>query len=79
MTVSMPQDSIPISVIIPTWQREQSLATALSVVFSQTPRPKEVIVHVDAGDRNTELMLRHEFPSVQVIKSDTTVGPGGGA
>lgn len=65
------------SVIIPTYRRSQQLCTTLQKLNSLEPRPDQVLVHVDAGDSESELILA-EFPDVIVLKSQVTVGPGGG-
>lgn len=38
----------------------------------------ETIIHVDAGDLETEPWLRAEFPAVRVLQSSDRIGPGGG-
>lgn len=50
----------------------------LTKLNSCSPLPSEIIVHVDAGDAKTGDYLSENFPSVKVIQSETTMGPGGG-
>jgi GT2 family glycosyltransferase len=67
-----------ISAIVTAYERiEQTLAT-LRVVESCTPPPDEILVHVDANQRECEDAIRRAFPSVRVLRSDEQVGPGGG-
>src|SRR5690606_5544501 len=42
------------------------------------PKPYEIIVHVDAGDDETQGKIAKRFPSVRVIQSQKKMGPGGG-
>ena len=67
-----------ISAIVTAYERiEQTLAT-LRVIQSCTPAPDEILVHVDANQRDCEQAIRAAFPSVRVLRSDVQVGPGGG-
>jgi len=67
-----------ISAIVTAYERiEQTLAT-LRVIQSCTPPPDELLVHVDANQRECEQAIRKSFPSVRVLRSDGQVGPGGG-
>lgn len=56
-----------ISVIIPTYNRSQSLHRALQSVYRQTLMPGEIIVVDDGSNDGTEQMLRNEFPEVRYI------------
>ncbi len=56
-----------ISVVIPTFNREQFLNRALLSVFRQTRKVDEIIV-VDTGSSDdTKTLLRENFPSVKYI------------
>jgi GT2 family glycosyltransferase len=67
-----------ISAIVTAYERtEQTLAT-LRIIQSCTPPPGEILVHVDANQRDCEQAIRKAFPSVRVLRSETQVGPGGG-
>src|SRR4051812_7740277 len=67
-----------ISAIVTAYERiEQTLAT-LRVLQSCVPPPDEILVHVDADQIACENAIRHEFPSVRVLRSDEQIGPGGG-
>jgi GT2 family glycosyltransferase len=68
----------PVSVVIPTYRRCRELGVAIRKIIDCRPPPSEIIVHVDAGDVETEPWLRREFPTVQVLQSAHRVGPGGG-
>ena len=67
-----------ISVIIPTWRRKRQLLETLIKIQACYPCPAEILVHVDAGDEETEPWLCKSFPNVRVLKSSSRVGPGGG-
>ncbi|MBE9060266.1 glycosyltransferase family 2 protein [cf. Phormidesmis sp. LEGE 11477] len=72
--------SCPITVIIPTYNRNQQLLSALKKILGCSPYPDEVIVHVDANDSSTRRTLSHSLfaQRVKVIQSKVQVGPGGG-
>ena len=53
-----------ISVVIPTYNRCESLRRALLSVFSQTLPPAEVAVIDDGSTDGTSAMIRKEFPEV---------------
>ena len=69
---------VPISVVIPTYKRVNDLNNTLGIILSCNPLPSEIIVHIDSGDNETEVMLEHKYPAVKIINSETTQGPGGG-
>lgn len=66
-----------IAAIVPTWRRPADLQGTLERILACDPPPDEVLVHVDAGDPDTPLMLSN-FPSVRILTSSETAGPGGG-
>jgi GT2 family glycosyltransferase len=70
---------MPISVVIPTFNRAKVLQSALDRILACSPRPSSILVHVDAGDTQTPQMLEQEFAGiVQWVCSSSTRGPGGG-
>lgn len=74
----MPDHTVPVSAIIPTWRRLAPLRKTLDVIRSCEPSPAEILVHVDAGDDETAPWLHENVPEVQVLESDERRGPGGG-
>jgi glycosyltransferase involved in cell wall biosynthesis len=56
-----------ISVIIPTWNRADRLASALQSVFSQTHPPAEVIVVDDGSTDDTREIVRSQFRNARYI------------
>ncbi|NEP31272.1 MULTISPECIES: glycosyltransferase [unclassified Moorena] len=76
----MCEKTLPISVVIPTWKRTTVLLVALKYILNCSPRPAEILVHIDAGDQKTEQCLRQVFSQSPVhwFQSNTTQGPGGG-
>lgn len=70
-------NSIDVSVVIPTFQRAEEVTRTLRKIADCDPRPKEIIVHVDGGDRGTANDIRTNFSAIKVLESDTTLGPGG--
>lgn len=70
--------TVNVTAIVTAYERiEQTLAT-LKVIQSCTPRPAEILVHVDGGRRACAEAIRAAFPEVRVLISDEQVGPGGG-
>jgi len=69
----------PISVLIPTWRRVEQLCQVLGKILNTVPSPREILVHIDAGDSETAKCLIERFSDkVILIQSDVTQGPGGG-
>jgi glycosyltransferase involved in cell wall biosynthesis len=56
-----------ISVIIPTYNRRESLCNALDSVLRQTYMPDEIIVIDDGSSDNTENMMANKYPDVRYI------------
>ncbi len=70
---------VPISVIIPTWRRLEKLKVCLNVISECDPQPEEVLIHIDAGDCETEKwMWTAKYKNIRWKYSETTQGPGGG-
>jgi len=68
-----------ISVIIPTWRRVEKMRLCFDAIYSCLPQPCEVLVHIDAGDDETERYLsQNKWGKIRWFKSKTTQGPGGG-
>ena len=67
-----------ISVVIPTYRRQEQLGVAIEKIMRCDPPVAEIIVHVDGGDNETESWLKSRFPTVLVLTSSTRIGPGGG-
>jgi len=72
--------SVPleITVVIPTHLRVEVLSHTLEQIRRCAPRPDEILVHIDAGDLETEPVLRSRFPEVGILMSPARQGPGGG-
>lgn len=67
-----------ISAIVTAFERiDQTLAT-LNVIHSCTPRPDEILVHVDGNQVACERAIHNAFPDVRILRSDEKTGPGGG-
>jgi glycosyltransferase involved in cell wall biosynthesis len=58
------QYTVPVSVIVPTFNRQSLLERALRSVFAQTSPPQEVIVIDDGSTDDTRTMLQSRFPKV---------------
>jgi glycosyltransferase involved in cell wall biosynthesis len=67
-----------VSVVIPTYDRPESLSRAIDSVLNQTHRDLEVIVVVDGPNRAIEDLLRsHADPRVRWIVNRTNLGTSG--
>ncbi len=71
-------DSVPISVIIPTWRRSAMLLKSLNVLAACEPQPAEVLIHIDANDDETETALAAAPLPVSMLHAATSLGAGGG-
>lgn len=70
---------INIAAVIPTWRRQEALTRALERILGCRPAPREVLVHVDAGDEDTEQTVAPLFgDKVRWYRSASPQGPGGG-
>jgi GT2 family glycosyltransferase len=68
----------PVAVIIPTFNRGETVYSVLDKIAHCDPKPAETWVHVDSADGILECDLRRLFPNVKVLTSATRLGPGGG-
>lgn len=67
-----------VSVIIPTYNRGQTLLETLERILKCDPRPSEILVHVDEGDITTVPLISNVHESVKIYTAETRQGPGGG-
>jgi GT2 family glycosyltransferase len=67
-----------VTAIITAYKRVDQLFATLRAIEACEPRPREVIVHVDANQIECETAIRKAFPGIRVIGSEGHVGPGGG-
>jgi GT2 family glycosyltransferase len=70
--------TVPVAVLIPTYNRGLAVLSVLEKIQACDPRPIEIWVHVDRADGIVEKELHRRFPSVGVLTSTTRLGPGGG-
>jgi glycosyltransferase involved in cell wall biosynthesis len=59
----------PVSVVIPAYDAERTLAAALVSALGQVPAPAEVIV-VDDGSRDATGSIASSFPAVRLVRQD---------
>ena len=68
-----------ISIVIPTWRRPSSLVRTLGEILACQPGPAEVLVHVDAGDAETQSAIEPRFGhTVRWLQCETTKVPAAG-
>lgn len=63
----------PISVLIPTFNREKYIGECLESIFEQTYRPIRVIVY-DDGSRDGTVDIVRSFPEVQLLRGQPNRG-----
>jgi GT2 family glycosyltransferase len=64
--------------IVTGYRRIAELLDTLRRLHACEPRPAEILVHIDGGERATVVAVEREFPDLKVLLSDGNVGPGGG-
>ena len=70
--------TVPITVIIPTYNRGVAVLSVLEKIQQCDPQPAKICVHIDLGDGILERELNRRFPNVIVLGSPIRLGPGGG-
>jgi GT2 family glycosyltransferase len=70
--------TVPVAVIIPTYNRGLRVTSVLEKVLRCDPQPAEILVHIDLADGTLESVLQDRFPNVRVLAASTRLGPGGG-
>jgi len=71
-------NSVPIAVIIPTYNRAMAVVSVLEKIKTCDPKPAEIWIHIDMADGMLEGVLHEQFPDVRVLASPVRLGPGGG-
>jgi GT2 family glycosyltransferase len=74
----MMRNTVPIAVIIPTYNRGSAVISVVEKIQSCDPKPAETWVHIDLADGALERVLYERFPEVKVLTSSTRLGCGGG-
>jgi GT2 family glycosyltransferase len=70
--------TVPVAVIIPTYNRGTAIFAVLERIAACDPAPAEILVHIDSGDGILDRDLKRRFPKVQILSSARRLGPGGG-
>lgn len=78
MIAQPPHGSVPVSVVIPAHQNEESLARTLERILACRPLPAEILLHLDAGWEPRALKLEAAPVPVRLLRSAERLGPGGG-
>jgi GT2 family glycosyltransferase len=68
----------PVTVILTAFDRADVLVDSLRRIAACTPKPAEVLVHVDAGRHDVADVARASGFADEVLVSQSRVGPGGG-
>jgi GT2 family glycosyltransferase len=78
VSVSPMTSTVPVAVLIPTYNRGSAVLSVLEKIQNCEPQPMEIWVHVDHADGALESELHRRFPRVGVLTSKPRLGPGGG-
>jgi GT2 family glycosyltransferase len=70
--------TVPIAVIIPTYNRGLAVLSVLEKIQKCDPKPREIWIHVDLANGVLERELNKRFPTIGVLTSPIRLGPGGG-
>lgn len=62
--------SVTVTVVIPTFNRQQLLKRALNSVLSQTQPANEIIVVDDGSNDDTYAMLKTDYPTIKYLKQE---------
>lgn len=71
-------NSVSITAIITAYQRIDQTLETIRRLQACNPPPSEILVHVDAGGHDCADAVCRTYPHIQVLTSETPVGPGGG-
>jgi GT2 family glycosyltransferase len=69
---------VDVSAIVVAFKRRVELLTTLSRISAARPAPREILVHIDAGNLALAAEVLSAFSQVRLFVSNTCVGPGGG-
>ena len=61
---------LDVSVVIPTWNREQAVCRAIESVLKQTAQASEILVIDDGSSDGTAATLRQRYPGVVVLEQN---------
>lgn len=61
---------VPVTVVVPTFNRKSLLARAIHSVLAQTVQPQEIIVIDDGSTDGTQAMLQADYPTVSYHYQD---------
>ena len=71
-------NTVPIAVIIPTYNRGLAVISVLNKIQACDPKPVEIWIHIDLSDGGLEGEVAKRFPDIRVLTSPIRLGPGGG-
>ena len=71
-------DQQRVTAIVTAYRRIDQTLVTLRQLSECQPLPAEIIVHVDGNQTDCATAIRNAFPRVQIITSQSNVGPGGG-
>lgn len=71
-------EEIAISAIVTAFRRPEQTCLTLERISGCSPRPNEILVHVDGNESECASVIKNCFPEVKVLLSKVCIGPGGG-
>ncbi len=74
---SVPVATVPVSVIIPTRERDERLKATLAEIMKCDPLPAEILIHFDA-EEDAQHTISADYPvPLKTFRSEKILGPGG--
>lgn len=69
---------VPVTAIVTAYKRIEQTLTTLGKLQACIPGADEIIVHVDGNQTTCAEAIHQAFPTVKILVSNDSVGPGGG-
>jgi GT2 family glycosyltransferase len=70
--------TVPVSAIVTAFDRIERTIETLRILKACRPAPAQIVVHIDGGAQAGAQSIRAVHADVEVLVSNTRVGPGGG-
>jgi glycosyltransferase involved in cell wall biosynthesis len=75
--MSEPPITVNVTAIMTARSRVRETLDSLTRIQNCSPRPDEILVHVDGGNHELAHHLQEAFPDVTILVSEESIGPGG--
>ena len=71
-------ERVPVTAIVTAYERIDAALVTIERLVNCRPAPDEILVHVDGNAVSCEQAIKRSYPSLTVVVSRASVGPGGG-